>query len=149
MDLHSHLAELVIVGAPYDFPGELSVSSSVRYVGPLKQAQLREWYAESSLLVLPSVEEGLAMVQAEALSAGVPVLCTDRTGGQDIFEDNEHGFVVPSGDSDILAEKIGWAFAHQEDLFKMGLAGQQHIKKHTWNAYGKKIVKQYDRVLAR
>ena len=91
----------------------------------------------------------LAMVQAEALAAGVPVLCTDRTGGQDLFEDGIHGMVVSSGDSDILAEKIGWAFAHQEDLFKMGLAGQQHIKKHTWNAYGKKIVKQYDRVMAR
>jgi glycosyltransferase involved in cell wall biosynthesis len=149
LNLPEHLAELVIVGSQLDFPGELSVAPSVKYVGPLRQSELREWYASSSLLVLPSVQEGMAMVQAEALAAGVPVLCTDRTGGQDLFEDGIHGMVVSSGDSDILAEKIGWAFAHQEDLFKMGLAGQQHIKKHTWNAYGKKIVKQYDRVMAR
>lgn len=149
LNLPSHLAELVIVGAPFDFPGDLNVAPSVRYVGSLRQSDLREWYAESSLLVLPSVQEGFGMVLAEALAAGVPVLCTDRTAGTDLIENDVHGFVVPAADSDILAEKIGWAFAHQEDLFQMGLVGQQHIKKHTWNAYGKKIVKQYDRVMAR
>ena len=149
LDLPAHLAELVIVGAQFDFPGELSVSPSVRYVGPLRQSELREWYAESSLFVLPSVQEGFGMVIAEALAAGVPVLCSDRTAGNDLIEEGVQGFVVPSADSNVLAEKIGWAFAHQEDLFMMGLSGQQHIKKHTWNAYGKKIVKQYDRVLSR
>ena len=149
LNLPAHLAELIIVGSQFDFPGELSVSSSVKYVGSLRQSELREWYAESSLLVLPSVQEGFGMVLSEALAAGVPILCTDRTAGQDLIEKDVHGFVVTSADSDILAEKIGWAFAHQEELFKMGLLGQQHVKKHTWNAYGKKMVKHYDKVLSR
>ena len=148
LNLPAHNAELVIVGAPFDYPGELSICPSVKYVGPMRQSQLREWYSDSSLFVLPSVQDGYGMVLSESLAAGVPVLCTDRTAGTDLIEDGVHGFVVPSANIDALAEKIAWAYAHQEDLFNMGLAGQNHIKKHSWNAYGKKIVKQYDRVLA-
>jgi len=148
LNLPAHLAELVIVGAQLDYPRDLIVSPSVRYVGPMRQTQLREMYAEASMFVLPSVQDGWGMVLSEALAAGVPVLCTDRTGGQDMIENNTHGFIVPHADIDALAEKIAWAYAHQDDLFNMGLAGQTHIKKYSWNAYGKKIVKQYDRVMA-
>jgi glycosyltransferase involved in cell wall biosynthesis len=148
LNLPHYAAELVIIGSHYDFQGEINVTPSVNYIGSLRQADLKKWYSEASLLVLPSVQEGLAMVQAEALAAGVPIICTDRTGGQDLIHDGEHGFVVPHANIDALVERIGWAYAHQEDLYRMGIAGQNHIKKYSWNAYGKKMMKHYTKILA-
>ncbi len=52
------------------------------------------------------------MVMAQALASGLPIVCTDRTGGDDLAE--IPGFasrvtIVPSGDADALAEAIrGW-----------------------------------------
>ena len=51
---------------------------------PVDQATLRNFYADSHMLVLPSREEGLALVQAQALSCGLPIVCTDKTGGEDL-----------------------------------------------------------------
>ncbi|MBM3894429.1 glycosyltransferase family 4 protein [Candidatus Dependentiae bacterium] len=148
LNLPASTAELTIIGSPFDFTGDIMVSPSVNYVGSVRQADLKKWYSEASLLVLPSVQDGWGMVYTEALAAGVPVLCTDRTGAQDVIESGAHGFIVPHANTDALVEKIGWAYAHQEDLYQMGLAGQSHVKKYSWNAYGKKIVRQYARILA-
>jgi glycosyltransferase involved in cell wall biosynthesis len=114
----------------------------------VRQAELKNYYSDASLLVLPSVQDGWGMVYTEALAAGVPVLCTDRTGAQDVIDHGVHGFIVPHANVDVLVEKIGWSYAHQEDLYHMGLAGQTQVKKYSWNAYGKKIVRQYARILA-
>lgn len=142
-----HSAELIIVGSMLDRFDDIYTHPSIKYVGPVQQSTLRDWYASASLLVLPSIEEGLSMVMAEAMSAGLPVLCTPLTGGKDLFTDGKHGFIVPERNASALAEKISWAFAHQEDLLNMGLAAQQHIKKNTWNTYGKKIIKHYEKII--
>lgn len=60
----------------------------------------------SHLLVLPSIEEGLALVQGQALACGCPVLATTATGAEDLFTDGEQGFIVPDRDVDALTEKM-------------------------------------------
>jgi len=52
--------------------------------GPVPQAELARHYGAADALVLASREEGLSTVQAQALATGLPVICTDRTGGEDL-----------------------------------------------------------------
>lgn len=56
--------------------------------------------------MLPSVEEGLALVQAQALACGCPVICTPNTGGEDIFRDGEAGFVVPVRNALAIVDRL-------------------------------------------
>ena len=149
LDLPKDKAELVIAGYLLDAHDQLrNLPAGVRYVGPCSKDSLRSLYAQSSLFVLPSFEEGLAMVQAEALAAGVPIIATERTGALDIMVDGEHGFVIDAGDVDSLAERLAWAFENKERLFAMGIAGQQMIKHATWDRYGDHVVLQYKRICA-
>jgi glycosyltransferase involved in cell wall biosynthesis len=62
------------------------VDSNVRTWGHVAQARLPELYQQCSVFVLPSVEEGLALVQAQALACGLPLICTTNTGGEDLLE---------------------------------------------------------------
>ena len=57
--------------------------------------------SRSHVMVLPSIEEGLALVQAQALACGCPVIGTRHTGAEDLFSDGNEGFIVPIRNSRI------------------------------------------------
>jgi glycosyltransferase involved in cell wall biosynthesis len=81
-------------------------TDNVVFTGSLPQAQLAKKMSASHLLVLPSIEEGLALVQGQAMACGCPVLATTATGAEDLFTDGEQGFIVPDRDVDILSERM-------------------------------------------
>jgi len=77
-----------------------------RFFGTLKGDELVRAYYDSSVFVLPTVEEGLALVLGEALSFGLPVVTTVNSGGADLFQDGREGFLVPIRSAEALAEKL-------------------------------------------
>jgi starch synthase len=81
-------------------------TDNVIFTGSLPQAQLAKKMSASHLLVLPSIEEGLALVQGQAMACGCPVLATTATGAEDLFTDGEQGFIVPDRDIDVLSERM-------------------------------------------
>jgi starch synthase len=100
---------LTIVGSVQDdMRGLLTTlpTENVLITGSIPQAQLAKKMSASHLLVLPSVEEGLALVQGQAMACGCPVLATTATGAEDLFTDGEQGFIVPDRDVDALTERM-------------------------------------------
>lgn len=78
----------------------------VKFLGPISQPNLKHLMSRSHVLVLPSIEEGLALVQAQALACGCPVIGTTNTGAEDLFTDGIEGFIVPIRDSSAIAERL-------------------------------------------
>ncbi|WP_158944244.1 glycosyltransferase family 4 protein [Granulicella sp. S190] len=78
----------------------------VEFLGALPQEQLAQLMSTSHVMVLPSIEEGLALVQGQALACGCPVLCSTNTGGEDLFTDGVEGFVVPVRDVAALTHRM-------------------------------------------
>jgi glycosyltransferase involved in cell wall biosynthesis len=82
---------------------------------PVAQRKLKSFYAAAHVFVLASREEGLALVLCQALASGLPVVCTDRTGGSDLA--GLPGLarlirVVPAGDADALRRALAEALDH-------------------------------------
>ncbi|RXS95729.1 glycosyltransferase [Silvibacterium dinghuense] len=67
----------------------------VEVLGRQTQPQLAELMSTSHVMVLPSIEEGLALVQGQALACGCPLISSVNTGGEDLFTDGKEGFLVP------------------------------------------------------
>jgi glycosyltransferase involved in cell wall biosynthesis len=78
-----------------------------RYAGPLDKASLVRSYQDSSVVVLPSVEDGFGLVVSEALACGIPVIVTEHVGARDIVRSGYNGFVVPPRNVDAVADAIG------------------------------------------
>jgi glycosyltransferase involved in cell wall biosynthesis len=100
---------LTIVGAIQDDVRALLPTlptDDVIMTGSLPQAQLAKRMSASHLLVLPSIEEGLALVQGQAMACGCPVLATVATGAEDLFTDGQQGFIVPDRNMDALTERM-------------------------------------------
>jgi glycosyltransferase involved in cell wall biosynthesis len=81
-------------------------TDDVEFTGALPQPELAERMARSHVLALASVEEGLALVQAQAMACECPVIATQATGAEDLLTDGVEGFIVPDRDVDALAERL-------------------------------------------
>lgn len=119
-----------------------------RHVGHVPQAELHKYYSQGSVFVLPSIEEGLAMVQPQAMACGLPVVATTNTGGEDIIRDGVDGFIIPIRDVQAIKEKIMYLYEHPEERARMGVSAKARVAQgFTWDDYGDKIVREYERIL--
>ncbi len=78
----------------------------VHFLGAVPHGDLQRIYAASSMVVLPSVSEGLSRVLLEAMSCGKPVIATNIPANLSLVEDGANGLIVPVGNAGILAETI-------------------------------------------
>ena len=64
------------------------------------------WYQAADLYLLPSDYEGLSNSLLEALSCGLPVVCTQVSGSEDVFRKADVGELIPVGDEGKLSRAI-------------------------------------------
>ncbi|WP_278365874.1 glycosyltransferase family 4 protein [Phocaeicola barnesiae] len=68
--------------------GDISFPNDVKFthINPVDQKELHNYYKQAKIFVLPSRQEGMAMVQMQAIACGLPIVCSMHTGGKDIGE---------------------------------------------------------------
>jgi glycosyltransferase involved in cell wall biosynthesis len=119
-----------------------------QYLGVLPRSQLAYHYSQSSVFVIASVEEGLALVQAQAMSCGLPVIATTNTGAEDLFSDGVEGFIVPIRDAASIRERALRLYDHPDLRTEMGQAALERVKAMGgWTDYGRRTVEVYSEAL--
>jgi glycosyltransferase involved in cell wall biosynthesis len=94
-------------------------------------SKLHEEFADSSLYVMSSRNEGFPMVLLEAMSAGLPVVSYDcPTGPRDIVREGVDGYVVPNGDGDALAAALGRLMDDAEMRKAFGVAAVEGAARY-------------------
>jgi glycosyltransferase involved in cell wall biosynthesis len=87
----------------------LGLSDRVAFAGRVSDADLPVYYQAADIFVLPSCErsEAYGLVQVEAMTSGLPVICTELdTGTTFVNRHGESGLVVPPRDPAVLATAI-------------------------------------------
>ena len=88
-------------------------------------------------MVLPSIEEGLAMVIGESLACGCPVIATENSGAGDFFTDGIEGFIIEARNVDILADRLNAIMQDTQRRIKMSMAAVAKVDSiGGWDAYG-------------
>jgi hypothetical protein len=82
-----------------------SAPGNMTFHGRASRDQIGEWYRRSHIFVLPTLSDGFAVTQLEAMAHGLPVIATSRCG--DVVSDGIDGFVVSPRQPALLAEIIG------------------------------------------
>lgn len=120
----------------------------ILHLGHKPQNELYKYYSQGSVFVMPSIEEGLAGVQPQAMACGLPLICTTNTGGEDLIRDGKDGFVIPIRDVDSLKEKLTFMYENPKKCKEMGQSAKDRItSRFTWDDYGEKITKKYKSIL--
>lgn len=82
----------------------LRSNSAVHWLG--RREDIFELLACADIFVLPSYREGIPRTLLEAGSMALPIVTTDAVGCREVVDDGHNGFLVPVGDSELLAQKI-------------------------------------------
>ncbi len=89
-----------------------------------------ELMEEVSVVVSPSLDEGLSNSVLEAMAARTPVVATRVGGTPEAVEDGVTGLLVPARDAGALARAIGTLLEDPDLARRLGHAGRQRIDEH-------------------
>jgi len=115
-----------------------------REVGFVPRPQLRHYYSQGSVLVLPSLIEGMAYVMAQAMACGLPVVATPNTGAEDLFTDGVEGYIVRPRDPLALRERVLHLYENPQVQAEMAAAALKRVQSRGgWDEYGDRVVEVY------
>lgn len=103
---------------------ELGVSDRVVWHGQLDQDGLVRMYQSATALVVPSTDEGLGLVAAEALLCETPVVAFRSGGLTDIVKHGATGILVNPGDTAELGHALDSLLSSPEHARDLGRAGR-------------------------
>jgi glycosyltransferase involved in cell wall biosynthesis len=116
---------------------QLRRDERISVMGHVPQQDLKKIMSRSHVMVLPSVEEGMACVQAQAMACGCPVIASENTGARDLFTDGKEGFIVPICDSAAIASRLQMLADDRYLRSRMSSAALERVKSiGGWEGYG-------------
>jgi len=130
----------------FDLVGPISITgdavksapANMTFHGPVSRDRVAEWYRQSDLFVLPTLSDGFALTQLEAMAHGLPLIVTPNCGR--VVSVGKTGFIVPPRDSEALAAAI-LRFVHQPDLAsEMAPACLEAVKAYSSSAFGQQLL---------
>jgi glycosyltransferase involved in cell wall biosynthesis len=106
----------------------LGLARHVRVTGWISAEQVRDELLAARALVLASFAEGLPVVVMEAMALRRPVITTYVAGIPELVHEPDHGWLVPAGDVDALADAMAACLAASPDaLARMGDAARRRV----------------------
>ena len=110
------------------------------HIDPVSENSLVNFYGNAHVFLLPSREEGLALVQLQALACGLPVVHTYRTGASDLKKYiTNHNMIITVQEKPIDI-KNGIETAYEFRMNNQYINPLSDLEKSniTWAAYGKR-----------
>ena len=128
---------------------KLNVHEYVKFTGFIRFEELVKMYAESSVLVLPSITrlENFGIVLLEAMACRTPVIASKIPGVMDLVT-TENGLLVEPKSVEGLAEAIISIIHDENKVIKMGEKGRRLVdEEYNWDVVGTKIIDLYRKLI--
>ncbi|WP_340203183.1 glycosyltransferase family 4 protein [Ascidiimonas sp. W6] len=93
---------------------ELGLQEHVQFIAKVPQQEVYERMQKSHLLLLPSLEEGIANVAIEAMALGLPVISSRCGGMAELIDDEVTGWLTDIADPEGMARAV-LAFVKKQD----------------------------------
>lgn len=106
--------ELFLAGELHVDPGVISKFSGCAYLGTVASRDIPSLFDSVDVLIFPTLSDGFGMVQTEAISRGVPVICSDRCAA--VIEHDKSGFLVSERSVDAYCAAITRYYEDRETL---------------------------------
>lgn len=124
----------------------LGLTDRIRFVSGIATEELVRYYAEATLVVVPSVYEGFGLPAGEAMACGVPVVSTDGGALSEVVGDA--GVLVPTRDAGAIEQAVANLLEDPAARDRLGRAGRERIlEKFCWNVCAKQMTNYYREVL--
>jgi len=139
---------LVLIGpGSWWAQGGTDVGPQIRAVGYLETNEIRALMAASALLVLPSLEEGFGLPVADAMAAGLPVVCSRGSALEEVA--GGAATLVNPLDTKSIADGIERVLDDPALAEEHRRKGREQSRKFDWDTTAARTLEFYRRVLGR
>ena len=137
--LEGHDIHFDIVG-PIGIAREIvdSAPSNMTFCGSVSRDLAADYYRQADVFVLPTLSDGFAITQLEAMACGLPVITTPHCGK--VVTEGKTGFIVPARDAKSLAEAVMRFCQDRALAFRMSDECRASVKKFSIDAYGERLM---------
>lgn len=111
-----------------------SAPENVSFEGRIQRSDVGTWYRDADVFVLPTLSDGFAITQLEAMAHGLPVVATPRCGR--VVEDGANGHIVPARDAESLADTLRDLMEHPDRLAAMSVHARKTAETYTLDRVG-------------
>ncbi len=122
---------------------ELGLEDVVRFVPPVAQPELADWYAAASLVAVPSYNESFGLVAVEAQAAGTPVLAAAVGGLTTVVRDGHSGLLVEGHDPRAWAGAIGRVVGDPGLHARLAAGAVAQAEQFTWEHTADRVLGVY------
>jgi glycosyltransferase involved in cell wall biosynthesis len=144
-------AELLMVGKidleMFPLINKFKLNKKIKFINHVPQNKLVDYYNKSDVFIISSIEDGFAMVILQALACGIPVICSNNSGGSELIKNGENGFVLQIRDVNGIKEKMLMFYENQKILNTFKKKIQSDRINISWDIYGKKIISNCKKLL--
>jgi glycosyltransferase involved in cell wall biosynthesis len=114
--------------------GLCAAPANVVILGHITHGEAARHFSEADVFVLPTISDGFALTQLEAMSFGLPVITTPNCG--DVVTHGMDGLIVPPRDSQALADAIASLECNRPLVREMSVRALQTVKHHRYSLDG-------------
>lgn len=122
---------------------------NVHYLGFVNHDQINILYSKCDLFVLPTLAEGMALVGLEAMASGLPILCTQFSGINDLIINQYNGIIYDVFEEFQLFNNIIWCISNRQSIITMGKNARRTVENYSWDTYYKNIEKNIKEIIMR
>jgi alpha-1,3-rhamnosyl/mannosyltransferase len=126
----------------------LGLADSIRWLGPVPEADLPALYAAATAFVFPSLYEGFGLPVLEAMACGTPVVCSDASSLPEVAGAGQTAAIlVDPLDTGALAAAVGRLMpddALRRELTRRGLA---QAAQFSWGRTAQATLEVYRRLV--
>jgi glycosyltransferase involved in cell wall biosynthesis len=114
-----------------------------------KQIDPKPYYNEADMYIHPADKEGFGITVVEAMSAGLPVIVSDKGGVSELVDNMEDGLIVNAYSSEDWADSIIRLYNDRELYKKIAVNGHNtYMYRFTPEIYAKNLDSLYDSLLS-
>jgi len=121
------------------------VPSNMTFHGPVSRDRTEAYYRSADLFVLPTLSDGFALTQLEAMTHGLPVIATPNCA--EVVSDGVDGLIVPASDSSALAEAIQLLIQDPMKLRTMSVVTADKLEQFSLGRLGENLAALEKRLL--
>jgi glycosyltransferase involved in cell wall biosynthesis/ubiquinone/menaquinone biosynthesis C-methylase UbiE len=146
--------ELLVVAGGYGWlnddiaqvPAELGIADRVKFLGYVKEADLRVLYSSAKLLVYPSIYEGFGLPPLEAMACGAPVITSNTSALPEVVGDA--AILIDPHNSEELCQMMQRVLCNDELRLRMRQRSLARAQLFSWERTAAETLAVYQELCA-
>lgn len=116
-----------------------NLPENVDFIGRVSRIEASQYYLQADVFILPTLSDGFAITQLEAMAHGLPVITTPNCGA--VVTDGIDGCIVPIRNPQAIADALLQLANDRDKLYAMSEAAKTKSRQFTLDAYANRFKK--------